>query len=392
MKKKAYILLIASIGVNLMVLSVDTIPFIYSKIEKRIERNSQHKEAAITADQLEKTIVDRSLHMIRSQKSIAVWQEHGGFTESVYERIYEVIHKELPSGHQRKFENYNYPRAFLCYGLSEYLIKKNNLNGLESFKKYFDEYYITPDGMPAFHLDKVDQVPFGLTAINLYSFYKEEKYKTFYDTVYRYTLSLKNQNNIIPYRTRSDMQLIDVLGMVVPFLIKYAQVASDSTAIDIARFQMDFYIRHGVDDETHIPSHAVNMLSNIKAGSGNWGRGIGWYLLSLSSLNNIVEGYSSEFDNIIGSLNKIRNKEGLWSQFPGSSDYFDASTTTMFLYCMPKEQYTASDILNKLDPYISKDGFILQTSGDTYWINSYSKTFGKSELSQGMLLLILSRY
>ena len=373
----------ASIGLNIIVFSVDTIPFVYPQIERKIKSNNQHKKVIIETDQLEKAIVDRSLHIIKSENVTAIWDDHRGFTETIYNK--------LTSHDQKDFKNYNYPRAFLCYGLSEYLIKKNNLNGLASFKKYFDKYYITSEGKPSFHLDKVDQVPFALTAINLYGFYKEEKYKIFYDTIYKYALSLTNQNNIIPYRPTTDLQLTDALGMVVPFLVKYAQVTSGETAIDIARAQMDFYIRYGVDKETHIPSHAVNMSSNIKAGSSNWGRGVGWYLLGLSALNNIAESYSSEFDNILRSLNKAKNKEGLWSQFPGSSDYFDASTTTMFLYCMPKEG-SVRDILNKLDQYISEDGFILQTSGDTYSVNNYSKTSGKSELSQGMLLLILSKY
>jgi hypothetical protein len=59
---------------------------------------------------------------------------------------------------------------------------------------------------------------------------------------------------------------------------------------------------------------------------------------------------------------------------------------------LPKEEYTPDKILKQLSNYISKEGFLLQTSGDTERPNSYSKILGKSELSQGVLLLILSRY
>jgi hypothetical protein len=51
---------------------------------------------------------------------------------------------------------------------------------------------------------------------------------------------------------------------------------------------------------------------------------------------------------------------------------------------------TKHEILSKLENYINRDGEILQTSGDTYGVNRYSATFGKSELSQGMLLLLLA--
>src|SRR5690606_6752017 len=93
------------------------------------------------------------------------------------------------------------------------------------------------------------------------------------------------------------------------------------------------------------------------------------------------------------SLSTLTNSEGLWSQFPGSNDTFDASTTTMILYGMSLGGYkemNSQEVLEKLLPYLSVDGEILQTSGDTYGTNRYSNSFGLSELSQGMLLLLLS--
>lgn len=65
----------------------------------------------------------------------------------------------------------------------------------------------------------------------------------------------------------------------------------------------------------------------------------------------------------------------------------------MFLYgqtLINPDLYTKQEILSMFAKYINEDGEILQTSGDTYAVNRYSATFGKSELSQGILLLLLA--
>ena len=90
----------------------------------------------------------------------------------------------------------------------------------------------------------------------------------------------------------------------------------------------------------------------------------------------------------------MRNKDNLFCQFPGSSDEYDSSTSTMLLYCfsfMQHSRLTKNEVLSLFVHFIDKDGSLLRSSGDTLWLNKYSNSFGKSELSQGMLLLLLSR-
>jgi hypothetical protein len=60
----------------------------------------------------------------------------------------------------------------------------------------------------------------------------------------------------------------------------------------------------------------------------------------------------------------------------------------MFLYCLKPLDTNNTYLLND---FISADGYVQQTSGDTYGINNYSKAFGMSDLSQGFLLLILNQ-
>ena len=130
---------------------------------------------------------------------------------------------------------------------------------------------------------------------------------------------------------------------------------------------MDYYIKFGVDKDTFIPSHGIT-ASNIKVGSINWGRGIGWYLLGLAKINEITNDYKKEFVGIYKSLEQLKTEENLYTQFPGSSDLFDASTSTMFLYSfsyLRENNYSRKFILNLFSKYISDDGSLMNTSGDT---------------------------
>src|SRR5690606_38856002 len=90
--------------------------------------------------------------------------------------------------------------------------------------------------------------------------------------------------------------------------------------------------QYGVDQVTSIPSHGVSLSHLTKVGSANWGRGIGWYLLGLSALQGALKDYEDELFACYTSLSSLKLENNLYSQYPGSSDYFDASTSALFLY------------------------------------------------------------
>lgn len=388
--KVLYFIFAVSILLNLWLFIVDTIPFIWPILKRKIfskNENREEKQILQISDylQFENRLVQKANKMIKSDKIYTIWNEHRGYTETIFNFLRYKSH--------HNFRAYNYPRAFLYYGLSEYYKKTNDIEGQKNVKRYFDKL-IKDNGEPRFSLDKVDQVPFGLVALNLHTLYDEDKYKIFYESIFKFLIKCRNEKGLILYRSGSNNILYDLLGMIIPFLVEYYKVTLDSNAIRIAKRQLDNYIEYGVDKETLLPAHGIDLKSNIKIGSINWGRGIGWYLLGLSALYSETGDYNQELCGIYNSLNKVRTSDNLFSQFPGSSKTVDASTSTMFLYSfsfLKEGEMSANEILDLLSPYIDKDGGLMCTSGDTYWLNVYSQSFGYSELSQGMLLLLLSR-
>jgi hypothetical protein len=113
-------------------------------------------------------------------------------------------------------------------------------------------------------------------------------------------------------------------------------------------------------------------------GSTNWGRGIGWYVLSLSYMQDIK---NTALDKMLPMLQE--------SQFPQSSTELDSSTALMFeIYMQCKGIHQHS--INFIKPYITQEGKIMNCSGDTYDFNNHSRILGPAELTQGLFLLLVS--
>jgi rhamnogalacturonyl hydrolase YesR len=355
-------------------------PYLAPALERRFKKQTSNEVDMI---EIEKRIVDASLAAIKRKKSIMTWS-----ADNLYLRL-QSIHRARTG---REFKNYNYPRAYLMYGISAYLIKAGDEARLNELKHYFDKHYILDNGQPRFHVNKVDQAIFGIVAIHLFTVYEENKYRVFANSLFDFIHANYSKNKIVLYRENTMSELNDTIGMIVPFLVKYYQFAGNPLALEIARNQLAFFIEHGTDRETYLPSHGIHTITRIKVGSSNWGRGIGWYFIGLKDFHEVSGEFEAQYLGLCNTVRKLKNKEGLWDQFPGSDDTFDASSTTLIIYSLPRKEYNSEKLIKQLSKYISKEGFILQTSGDTERPNLYSRAFGKSELSQGVLLLILSKY
>ena len=246
---------------------------------------------------------------------------------------------------------------------------------------------------PDYEIKRIDQVPVGLVALDLFQTTGENKYYDFSKKVFQYVESLMDEDGLLSYRKGQTVLLNDAIGLTVPFLTKYSQVV-DGRSLEIAQRQIQFYVNYGLSEEGYVPSHAIDKKRRIPIGSSNWGRGIGWYLLGLSSYYKETGEFENEYRGLLNTLNKLRNEQDLWGQFPGSKDKFDASASLMYIYAELQndpDSYSKSELMRLMRSFISVEGEVLETSGDTYSTNYYSSTFGKSELSQGLLLSIISQ-
>lgn len=370
-----------SLAFNVVTIYWDIYPFIAKRLFKV-------QEGALTPGQgTVSTVTDASLKMVNSPRVTMVWDEPTGVVENLKILV-------MPR-QQKEFYLYSYPRAYLYYGIGQaVLANPTKVENRDAFLAALEKI-IDADGKPLFEIKRIDQTPFALAALCAYRINGDSSYLEFAKRIYNYLQGIAEEDGILLYRPKQTVLMTDALGMAVPFLVEYYEVTGDETALQMARRQLEYYIRNGgIDKDSGVPAHAVQMETGVKVGSANWGRGIGWYYIALAHFYRQTGEFEQEYERLTQTLLKLRNDKGQWTQYLGADRNFDASSSTMFFYGMLLNNAGGMSIdqaVQALAPYISAEGEILQTSGDTYDLNNYSQTFGKSELSQGMLMLILAQ-
>lgn len=276
--------------------------------------------------------------------------------------------------------NNNYYTSYALVGASYYALMNNDYMMMKELSEIANSF-LTSDGKLNYEIQRIDQIPIGILYINLYKYYKKLKYKYISDGIYEKVKSMRNNDGIIYYINSHTCQFSDVLGMYVPFLMEYFTLSKDSVAYEIVNYNIRQFYKYGVNKETGIPFHGYNIKNKVPVGSSNWGRGIGWYLLALAYFPSFND---SILDSTIKSLN--------YSQFPCSDRRFDSSTAIMFEIYKQARDNNRCLSLDFIKPHIRINGFVDGCSGDTYNLNDYSHIFGESELCNGLLLILASKF
>lgn len=378
--------LIVSIIFNLIFFSVDILPIWLEKFEKRQMVSSIEIE---DLDVLEKQIIDASMIMAKSEEHFMPFQEQAHFLDEI---------KKFQNKKENSHPWFDHPKGLLFSGLTSYAMAKKDTLLMQEIANTFDNR-VLDNWEKIKDLVIVDQIPFGVAALDLYLFSKDLKYKNFADELYLKMSGLVSTDHdkpLIFYRKNQSKKvyIVDTLGMVCPFLIRYGNLFNQEASIKLAFEQLQYYTYHGLDKDSNLPSHAIYQTNDIKVGPHNWGRGIGWYFFPMSEYYKYVdkEVFNVELKGLQESLNVLKTEEGVWNQFPGTSNKFDASPTVMYMYGINNIHpgtYSREKVYDLLKPHIY-NGVIGPTSGGAFGINNYSRRFGQSELTQGIFLMLLS--
>ena len=360
LRNKMFVMvLLASLGTNVLFLS----PYIKGKLT---QDNTSFFDSNTSDKELLAAVVNASSECDDSRM---IQREYKGLREDV-KALFEA---------ERNSESYNnYYMAYNWAGLSQYAIKRNDKVLIAKLKEKADTW-IGEDGRLTYSINRIDQCPIGIMYLNLYGITKEKKYLSVATQLFNFLKTKKNKDNVIPYDKENN--LTDALGMIVPFLMEYYSLTNDTLAKQISVDNIRAFQQNCLDEGTHLPFHGYNINKKLQVGSCNWGRGIGWYLLAMAYCQ---EANDSILKNNIEKLN--------YTQFPLSSYRFDSSTALMFeIY---KQSSTPQRKLNLdfIRTHVRKNGYVSDCSGDTYDLNEYSHSFGNSELCNGLLLILVSKF
>ncbi|WP_256013241.1 glycoside hydrolase family 88 protein [Desertivirga xinjiangensis] len=320
-----------------------------------------------------------------------------GDEDSLYRDLARIKQKLKRDSSLQNYAYFNFPRAWLLIGLFKFGIERNDETILHTVVIQ-SSHLINEVGELKFRFNKIDQALFGLLFLNLFEHTKELKYRKAAEQIYSHIQVFKNKEGLYLYRKTDNILFIDTLGMLLPFLYEYALLKGCTLIKEEANLQIKKYLQYASNsgEILSFPSHAYDLNKKMKLGSVNWSRGMGWFLIGLAySVKSNEEDLSFKdiFENYWRKIESL-NINHYWPQFLGHNyDYsIDSSATIMFYYANALVYGMRNNKLNSaLRSAISTKGFVELNSGDTIYINNYSRIKGRSELSQGLLLLTLAK-
>lgn len=242
----------------------------------------------------------------------------------------------------------------------------------------------------------VEQSPIATACCKLFTLTNNKQYQEYAEKYYEYIKAHDTENGIL-YSPNYHANLVDGLGMHVPFLAEYSKAFNDSSAYKLAIKQYNIYAVNGVDQVTGLPAHAYRLEPpKIKMGSSNWGRGWSWYAIGLLAINkeDLDTKAKESVDKFEQSILSLYNEKGSFSQFVSQDeDGIDLTATIPLIYYLRMKgliELQKEDIL-KYSQY-AHEGIFYNSSGDTRWLNKYSEFKGPQPLTQAYMIRLLSLF
>ncbi len=223
------------------------------------------------------------------------------------------------------------------------------------------------------------------------------------DYIASYLEKLYEEYGTIPYNENAkNVRFVDTVGMVCPFLMKYAVVYNESRFVDIALDQIEEYRRDGFEKETKIPGHCFNVKTQAPLGIYGWARGCAWWAIGITdSLKTLMESksyfiekakllkYCVEFSNV---MKKYQREDGAFERMIFTSSLEDSSAGAMLAYCFAylakltdndELEECSKKTLRHLKFCTRRDGVIDYSQGDTRGIGFYADGFRVVPAAQG---------
>lgn len=315
--------------------------------------------------------------------------------ESLYAMLAKLKSRMLGKRAHYSYAYFNFPLSFLLLGLLDHYIASRDKETLRNVKSKCEDL-LDDVGELKFTFDKIDQASFGLVFLQLYELTHKDRYLTGAHHIYEGVQNFRGEDGLYRYRLGLDVFFIDTIGLLCPFLVRYAEVISNRLIKADAERQVKFALECCVEPNQGLAFHAFDLTTNQPLGSINWARGMGWFLLGLSAVARSGDTYfMSAMQRYTDILMSMREPYGFWPQFLGHTNdkNIDSSGTLMFLYAFQQcgtFKIDATLISAFAGQCIDSDGRVIKSSGDTIYINKYSRQKGLSELSQGLMLSVVS--
>ena len=329
----------------------------------------------------------------------------------------QLVYPWISNNHQ--FFNMNKPKveidyfswkiAFNALGALYSYITTGNQADIRALQTFFDNN-IDPIGNWKTPINRVDSGMKGYTLLYFRQLNTEKRYNIAADKLADEIINKhpRSKNNSFYYDFSSEAILVDTLGMICPFLARYARIRKNQDALDLSTVQILQFIENNLDPETNLPYHGYYENGPKRLGLHGWGRGTGWYMMGL--IDTILELDDSQPDRNVftiayqetaKSLRKFQREDGHWNwAIPHRRDSFDSSTTSMIGYSLIRgyQQGLLDDsyrnpikkAVNALLNTTRGNGLIDQSSGECRGLGKYPQVYGPTPWVQGSATAFIS--
>ncbi len=367
------------IGMFVFFFSADIVFWWKARKVRNTEKTSI--EPTTNIDTFKKSLLNASVQMCSSSRRIA-FPTLKADTFIKRAKYFWKINKNYVSDNEEEFNLLWSEEGWLLYTMAEMD------EYFEYVKDVFDKRFIdTP-------FKEVCQSQGGMIAILLYERTKENKYKQYVDKMCEWLLAQDTELGIL-FIPKYQYALVDVLGMAVPFLMKYGSQFSNKEAIALAEKTMSKYIEYGCDKETGIPSFSYHVEPpRIKCGASNWGRGCSWFIIGLLYID--VEHFDAKNRIVIKSLEStltsLWRSDVFFGQFIGEWPR-DLSAELPIVYYLYKKNLISLDE-EQIIAYsmMCHNGVMYNSSTENKGIIRYGSPYGPNILSQAYMLRLIKLY
>ncbi len=256
-------------------------------------------------------------------------------------------------------KKWNYEQGLMLEAFKRMYIKTGDEKYYNFIKDNLDQYVdengnIRTYKMSDYNLDKISP---GRALLFLYKKTENEKYKFAADTLKKQLAKQPRTDSggfwhkkIYPYQ-----MWLDGLFMAEPFYAMYSKRFENGKNYNDVIHQFVEVYNHTVDEKTELLYHAWNenkeqKWADQKTGKAPnvWGRAMGWYMMALVDVLDILPEDYQKRDTLISILQNVsevlvdyRDKEtGLWYQIIDKKDrkgnYLESSASAMFTYTFAK--------------------------------------------------------
>ncbi len=242
-------------------------------------------------------------------------------------------------------DHFAWPNALLAIGIEYWdrtQTQKMLRDALQSFYQMWSDKKIK--------IVSQDDILSGYSLLYLYEMTKEPELLEHADYCLQYLEShRKTTTNILPYRAGQPNEVfVDTIGIVVPFLARYARVRKNQKAARMATDQIIAFLEHGMDSKTGLPYHGYHISNGNKQGIIGWGRACGWLLIGMAEYlieirdTQYHELFPGEyvrireaFSELLQTVETYRMPDGMFCwQLEAKEGPIDTSATAFILFAM----------------------------------------------------------